>query len=132
MKEPTYHAAIAALTLWGRAIRGGSPGLGWPKTNTIGRLMVEGAGASQSTAPTQVIDLPGEIAVVSQLLAHLDDEKVDAVWLRFARGKPEREAAVALNVSRNELRRRLQAATWYIAGAIEARKGLDAGGPARA
>lgn len=128
MNGPIFHQATACLALWGRS-DGGSVWLGLPKRNTIHRLMTEGVGASVSTAPLQVVDLPQEILVIQRVLAQLDPELVDVLVARFVKRLSERNGAERLGLSRNEYRRRMNAAIWYVAGALVCEKTLASGGP---
>lgn len=122
MKTTIFHTATAALALWGRSDRGGSVWLGLPKRNTIHRMMKEGAGASVSTAPLQVIDLPEEVALIQRILPQLDEEIVDVLVARFVKHLSERNGSDRLGLSRNEYRRRCTAGIWFVAGALASRK----------
>ena len=120
MTVPVIHTAIGVLIAWGR--NSGGVWLGYPRRNTIHRLMIEGPGASSPTAQGEDDGLTDEGRLINALLAEMEQEYIDVAVARYVHKLSERDVAARLRVSRNEVRRRLAAVHWLVAGGLIGRK----------
>ena len=108
------------LDRWGGYMRANrSEYLGYPRRNTIHRLMHEGTGAGQSTAPVER-DTPEDIERIDLAVRHLPGGLRDAIELRYIRRLKIRQAAVELQTNRTEYMRRLEVAESRVSGFLHA------------
>lgn len=100
------------------SVCGGKEGLGYPAVTITWRLMREGAGAALRAAGSRHVDLPEDVQAVDAIVSRLPDRLRKVIRLYYLDRRSVRDVAACLGVSKHVAGQQLDAAHYYIAGAI--------------
>ena len=114
----TKEGAKLLLGEWGAYLRRNKyNNLGYPSENTIGRMMREGPGASQSTSPIDSY-VPEYFETVNSIVCKMEKSINDAVHCRFVRRMSDKSGSESCKCSRTEFRSRIDRGILFTAGAM--------------
>ncbi len=114
----TKEGARQLLKEWGNYLRRNQyHNLGYPPENTIGRIMREGPGASQGTAPIDP-PLPVYFETVNSIVCKMDKSINEAVYCRFVKHMNDRKGSSECHCSKSEFRNRIERGIIFTAGAM--------------
>ena len=112
----TKEGAIQYLKQWGHYIRTNRHhDLGYPHENVIGRLMREGAGASQATVPIDT-PVPDGFESVNRVVLQMERTVKAAIYERYVHRHIDKQAIQVCHCGRTEYRNRLNAGAMFLAG----------------
>jgi len=111
--------ADVELKYWGNFMRRyRSEYLGFSHRNVIHRIMKEGTGASQATAPI-LVDVPEDIASIDRVVLAMDDKIRLSIEQKYIYRNYDKSGAKYCRCSKSEYRNRIKQGVAYVAGALE-------------
>lgn len=116
--------AMWRVNRWWRATRGSGAPIGFPRRTMLGRVIEEGAqGASHArdVRPATYMDAADE--EIDRIVARMPRELREAVMYDQDRGAPMKVIAAKMDATPAEVRRWIENAYGFIAGALTARQG---------
>jgi hypothetical protein len=106
--------AESLLIAWGAWVRGHSS-LGYPKLNIIGRVILEGPGASHSTVAGEP-HMPASIEIVERAILEVFPKKVRKVCMhRYVGNEADHTARKKLKLTQGEYEQRINQACHILA-----------------
>ncbi len=107
------------LNQWGAYMRANhSEYLGYSKRNPIHRMMKEGVGAAQSTAPV-VIETPEDVEVVEKAVEILPPRLKEALYCKYVHRLSVRRSARRMQLGKDKCSSVILAAESRVGGFIE-------------
>ena len=114
----TKEGASSLLRQWAGYLRHNHTDyLGYPRENILGRVMREGAGASQATAPSEYSP-PVYFETIDRIVSHMEPLLRQAIYYRFVDRLKDAEAAGKFKCSKSEYRNRVDRGIIFTAGAM--------------
>ncbi len=115
MTELTQHY----LETWGGYVRRNRvEHLGYPRRNTIHRMMKEGPAASQSTAPVDYSP-PPEVQIIDKIMPKLPQRFKTVLELRYAHRLSIRKGCKKMGLRKDAFASLLREATQRVAGCLD-------------
>lgn len=116
----TREGAIQFLKEWGFYIRTNRyHDLGYPHENVIGRIMREGAGASQTTVP-QETPIPEGFEIVNSVVVKMERTVKAAIYERYVYQSSDKKGMELCKCGRTEYRSRIDSGIMFLAGYLAA------------
>ena len=116
----TREGAIQFLKEWGFYVRTSRyHDLGYPHENVIGRIMREGAGASQSSVP-QDPPIPDGFDMVNAVVVKMECLVKQSIYERYVYQHSDKKAMSVCGCGRTEYRNRLDRGAMFVAGYLAA------------
>lgn len=101
------------------SVCGGKEGLGYPAVTITWRLMREGAGAAmRASSSSRFVDIPEDMQAIDMAVSRLPDRLRKVIRLYYLDRRSVRDVAECLGVSKHAAGQQLDAAHYYLAGAI--------------
>ena len=114
----TKEGAKSLLKQWGGYLRRNHTDyLGYPKENILGRVMREGFGASQATAPAEY-NPPTYFETINKVVQHMEPSLRQAIYCRFYGRERDVHGAKLCKCSKSEYRNRVDRGIIFTAGAM--------------
>lgn len=94
-------------------------GLGYPRENTIGRVMREGPGAGHSSVKAD-IPMPDDIALAERAVLKMEAETRKAIKCKYILKMTDKDGSKRCRCGRTEYRNRLDQGIMFLAGMLAA------------